>query len=623
MNTLSSRSDLITRKTVVSQKAAAWSRNDLGKVLKWWEMDKAAAASDIEDLEPKLGWAVSKGKLVSEAEAESSTRPSTAITARLPSSPLTSPHFSISPYLSPVSPRSSSTSPCLFPVSPSASTSSPTLNRPVSRGEPNRPAGIQVKEEADLTLPSVTPHVASISSSSRACSSSTRSRPALNRLRMKVSVEDVRFTSRVVEVHADSLITVLDGTNVKELLRQVPGVQMIAENEQQQNSIRLLGPRHEVNLVFERLRLFLREHNMIVRSIALLPRSLWFIVRSLEQVRSESRARLQVVEDQFYVRIQGNQRQVDHAEELLRKLLYIDFACISAKISRCVVEELFNEDRHRLRSLEASEAVKVEIEEQSHPTVLWATCHITGAKEACLSLYQGIVCFAQHQTGESSLGAVVLEGSGDIKASLAIRTSRARPRIRFLCPGCHASLESLDLLRRHITSDSACVARACVGKCGAYFADAAACSKHESACASVSLCPRCFRAFRSEREVQQHVEQTRCQGGTCPGCGDFSHDDLGLQDHMFCCEQYRDKTRDLAVRRHISELRRELCDHCHFGKQIGRTCERCTLFIHKALLKWQPDKHADDEAVATLVYSFVQEVWEGQQTPNTLPCDGA
>jgi len=286
----------------------------------------------------------------------------------------------------------------------------------------------------------------------------------------------------------------------------------------------------------------------------------------------------------------------------------------------------------------------------------WVTSQISGKKEdctaACAEVIQRLKGYelVSLQISSSLAGLVIGKGGANIKAfksGLQIREdTQNNPWIisgpkddvkeflrrlqnkfsvpvlggldtyRFACPGCGEDFPDEKCLLKHIRQ-RACSACSCAGKCGAYYADKASCQEHEARCPSVKRCPGCHAAFHTDAELAEHVSAQACTARSCRGCGMIFTDIPAAELHQASCEQYAEKMRDEKVRRHILQLKETLCSACRFGEQKGSSCSTCKAVLRRAQLKWHPDKNPDDEIIATIVFRFVQAVWDG--SPQWLP----
>ena len=79
------------------------------------------------------------------------------------------------------------------------------------------------------------------------------------------------------------------------------------------------------------------------------------------------------------VKIHGNQRQVDYAEELLQKSLFANFSSSKLKLSKHLKSVLLGS----IRSIKGDRDVNIQIGDTTHDTLL--DCVISGAPEDCMA----------------------------------------------------------------------------------------------------------------------------------------------------------------------------------------------------------------------------------------------
>ncbi|CAE7443361.1 Vigilin [Symbiodinium microadriaticum] len=474
------------------------------------------------------------------------------------------------------------------------------------------------------------------------------------RRQMMTELEELKrdVSTKQLQVDDSSLRWMLKkGANLKELCRNTSVRVTVGDDTDTQ--VHVTGDSAEVKQVMERLRAFLQENKKVTKTFDLLPGSTRFVLGRLKRIRSDSEAKLYVPKDGDQVCIQGNQRQVDFAEELLQQVLFVEYGSIILKISSQLVGEIVGKNGVVIQSIKSAREVDIQFEPANGG---WVTSQISGKKEDCTAASAEIIQRLQNyelvslQISSSLVGLVIGKGGANIKAfkcGLQIREdTQSNPWIisgprddveeflrrlqkkfsvpvlggldtyRFACPDCGEDFPEERCVLKHIRQ-RACRACSCAGECGAYYADKASCQKHEAWCPLVKRCPGCHAAFPSEAELAKHVSRKACKARSCRGCRKIFTDIPAAELHQQSCEQYAEKMRDVEVRRHILQLKETLCSTCRFGEQKGSSCSTCKALLRRAQLKWHPDKNPDNEIIATIVFRFVQAVWDG--SPQWLP----
>ncbi|CAJ1338102.1 unnamed protein product [Effrenium voratum] len=414
--------------------------------------------------------------------------------------------------------------------------------------------------------------------------------------------------------------------------------------------VRITGPKEEVDLVAQRLKAFLRENRWIDRELASVPGARRYLLKRLKAIQLESEARVTLSREEEKMRIRGNQRQVDYAEEMVERAL-AEFGSVALRVNRHLVSQLLGQQGQHIQELKADLEAEVWVPKDTDASQSHATCQVTGRREDCQVLVGKIWHYLRQYDVvivpmEPKMAGLVIGRGGcnikDLKAGLQIHEdTRKNPwvitgptgdvnrfvqrlQLRFsvgslgglqpvslCCPGCDADFPTEGLLVQHV-EDGRCAARMCAGACGGYFPDQSSCEKHEKFCSSVKRCPGCQRGFASDKAVKVHVLATGCQACCCEGCSTIFHDSSALQEHQTTCELHQEWLRDQEVRREIQDFKRSLCDPCRMGEQKGSDCSKCKASLRKAQLRWHPDKNPENPIVSTIIFRSVQAVWNGE-----------
>eukprot|EP00913_Durusdinium_trenchii_P001086 g996.t1 len=163
------------------------------------------------------------------------------------------------------------------------------------------------------------------------------------------------------------------------------------EGKDVDTSVRLAGPADEVERVLRRVRAFLQEHRQVVRELPLPPHvAPGFVASRLRKLGAESEARLQLPRDGTpTVKVRGNQRQVDYAEELLDELIYVKFGMVKLKVIKQLVSDfIVGKNGIHMRSLKGERDVHVQINDS--PCHAWSDCFITGSLQDCVAVSEEI-----------------------------------------------------------------------------------------------------------------------------------------------------------------------------------------------------------------------------------------
>ena len=96
------------------------------------------------------------------------------------------------------------------------------------------------------------------------------------------------------------------------------------------------------------------------------------------------------------VKIHGNQRQVDYAEELLQKSLFANFSSSKLKLSKHLKSVLLGS----IRSIKGDRDVNIQIGDTTHDTLL--DCVISGAPEDCMAVCTEILQMLNRDSEEWS-----------------------------------------------------------------------------------------------------------------------------------------------------------------------------------------------------------------------------
>eukprot|EP00434_Breviolum_minutum_P026175 symbB.v1.2.023142.t1/scaffold2098.1/size89601/3 len=131
-----------------------------------------------------------------------------------------------------------------------------------------------------------------------------------------------------------SLIIGKAGANIKQL-RQNTSVH-VHVGKDPDTSVRVTGPMAEVETVVRRLKALIQEQRQVVCTVRLLAHSARCIRQRLKSIGCESEAYLSMPYDgeEDVLKIHGNQRQVDYAEDLLQKSLFANFSSSKLKLSK-------------------------------------------------------------------------------------------------------------------------------------------------------------------------------------------------------------------------------------------------------------------------------------------------
>ncbi|CAE7249139.1 vgl1 [Symbiodinium natans] len=481
------------------------------------------------------------------------------------------------------------------------------------------------------------------------------------RQRMKVMLETLQqdVITKRLQVDDPSLRWMLKkGTNLKEFCRD-SSVQVTVGSDVD-TQVQITGKAAEVNQVLARVKAYIQENRKVTKMLDLPAGSSRFVRGRLKRIRSDSEAWLYVPKDlENQLCIQGNQRQVDYAEELLQQVIFVEYASISLHICSKLVGEVVGKNGATIKSIKADREVDIQFGEATEKA--WTTTQIVGSREdcraACSEILEKLKCYevVSLQINSSQAGLIIGKNGSTIKtlkAGLETREDTQRnpwivsgPKgdvnelvrriqiqfsvavlgglgtFRIRCPGCAEDFPDFKLLLKHV-DQRACAARSCVGRCGAYYPDEGSCLKHQAWCPFVRRCPGCDAGFASEAELTKHVTAKACKARACRGCRVIFTDIPAAELHEQSCDKYAERMRDVEVQRQIQLLKETLCPACRMGDQKGSSCANCKAILRRAQLKWHPDKNPADEIVATIVFRSVQAVWNGSPQWHTAD-DGA
>ncbi|CAK9009280.1 Vigilin [Durusdinium trenchii] len=217
---------------------------------------------------------------------------------------------------------------------------------------------------------------------------------AAERRRMSQAYEELRHNISTKQLQVDdnilrSKLIGKEGVNIKQI-RHNTSVH-IHVGKDVDTSVRLAGPADEVERVLRRVRAFLQEHRQVVRELPLPPHvAPGFVASRLRKLGAESEARLQLPRDGTpTVKVRGNQRQVDYAEELLDELIYVKFGMVKLKVIKQLVSDfIVGKNGIHMRSLKGERDVHVQINDS--PCHAWSDCFITGSLQDCVAVSEEI-----------------------------------------------------------------------------------------------------------------------------------------------------------------------------------------------------------------------------------------
>lgn len=89
------------------------------------------------------------------------------------------------------------------------------------------------------------------------------------------------------------------------------------------------------------------------------------------------------------VKIRGNQRQVDHAEELLQESLFLNFTFIKLRLSKHFKHDvLIGKNGVHVRSIKGERDVDIQFEDQANSSLL---CVVSGKPDDCVAVCEEIL----------------------------------------------------------------------------------------------------------------------------------------------------------------------------------------------------------------------------------------
>ena len=96
-------------------------------------------------------------------------------------------------------------------------------------------------------------------------------------------------------------------------------------------------------------------------------------------------------EGENLVEIHGNQRQVDHAEELLQEALYLDFSCIKLRISKRLKSDvLLGKNGVHIKDIKGQRDVEIQFEDSTDENSM-QDCVVSGQPDDCKSVLEEIL----------------------------------------------------------------------------------------------------------------------------------------------------------------------------------------------------------------------------------------
>ena len=91
------------------------------------------------------------------------------------------------------------------------------------------------------------------------------------------------------------------------------------------------------------------------------------------------------------VEIRGNQRQVDHAEELLQEALYLDFSLIKLRISKRLKSDvLLGKNGVHIKDIKGERDVEIQFEDSTDESSM-QDCVFSGQPDDCKSVLDEIL----------------------------------------------------------------------------------------------------------------------------------------------------------------------------------------------------------------------------------------
>ncbi|CAL1166861.1 unnamed protein product, partial [Cladocopium goreaui] len=230
---------------------------------------------------------------------------------------------------------------------------------------------------------------------------------AAEREKMKKALEDLLPTVLSKQLQVDdgrlrSMIIGKEGVNIKRL-RQNTSVD-VHVGKDPDTTVRIAGPTADVELVYSRLKASYRkdpsvtgetpavascreEHRQITKELRLLPHAGRFMWRRLKAIGCEAEAFLRIPrEAENLVEIRGNQRQVDHAEELLQEALYLDFSLIKLRISKRLKSDvLLGKNGVHIKDIKGERDVEIQFEDSTDESSM-QDCVVSGQPDDCKSV---------------------------------------------------------------------------------------------------------------------------------------------------------------------------------------------------------------------------------------------
>ncbi|CAL1138212.1 unnamed protein product [Cladocopium goreaui] len=218
---------------------------------------------------------------------------------------------------------------------------------------------------------------------------------AAEREKMKKALEDLLPTVLSKQLQVDdgrlrSMIIGKEGVNINRL-RQNTSVD-VHVGKDPDTTVRIAGPTADVELVYSRLKAFIQEHRQITKELRLLPHAGRFMWRRLKAIGCEAEAGDKIPrEAENLVEIRGNQRQVDHAEELLQEALYLDFSLIKLRISKRLKSDvLLGKNGVHIKDIKGERDVEIQFEDSTDESSM-QDCVFSGQPDDCKSVLDEIL----------------------------------------------------------------------------------------------------------------------------------------------------------------------------------------------------------------------------------------